>query len=122
MFPRSWLGVIIIPIAIALILHFVVIPSFDEQANSVLSNRLIGAWESDSRNVTITFNADGTYNATNNGSIYSGRWEITNVWGNSVNLNWEGFSADYMPLFESDQSLRLVGINEPSGFVVLVKK
>ena len=121
MFPKNWLGVIIVPIAIALILYFVVFPYMENQSNSELSNRLNGTWESKLKNVTITFNADGTYIANNNGITYSGRWEVTNTLGNYINLNWEGFNADYMALFKNDRSLSLVGVNEPSGLVDLVK-
>jgi len=121
MFPRSWLGILIVPVFIALILYFVVFPIIEDQDESSLTNRLVGTWESKSENVTIVFSADGNYNAINNGSSYSGNWKITNTLGNYVNLNWEGFTADYMALFESDESLRLVGVNEPSGFIVLTK-
>jgi len=39
-----------------------------------------------------------------------------------VNLNWEGFSADYMFMFIEDKDqLILVGVNEPAGLVYLSK-
>ena len=122
MFSKSWLSVVIIPVAIALILYFVILPSSERKALSDLENTLIGTWENKTRNITIVFYENKTYDAYNNNSHYTGKWEITNMMMHRVNLNWEGFSADYMFMFIEDKDqLILVGVNEPAGLVYLSK-
>lgn len=118
---KNWLKVIVIPILIALTLYYFVFPVIENQQKSDLSDRLVGTWESKSKNVTITFYKDKTYMSNNNGTIYSGQYKITNTLGNYINLNWEGYNTDYMALFEDEQTLRLVGVNAPSGYIVLSK-
>jgi hypothetical protein len=47
---------------------------------------------------------------------------VSGILGNYINLNWEGFSADYMALFLNEHTLRLVGVNAPAHSVELLKK
>jgi hypothetical protein len=120
MLTRNWLSIILIPVAVALILYFVILPSMEEQSRSKMTDNFVGTWTNESRNITIIFHQDGTYTANNNNSYYSGNWKITNVMMHHVNLNWEGFSADYMFLFYENE-LTLAGVNEPAGLVYLSK-
>jgi hypothetical protein len=119
MLSRRWLGVIIIPIAIALILYFVIFPLIEWH----VGNKFVGTWESSVDNVTITFYQNNTFEAYNNGSHYEGNWKITNILSQSVNLNWEGFYTDYNGMFGNDNNeLRLLGVDVPAGQVMLYKK
>ena len=122
MLSRNWLSVIIVPIAVALILYFVVLPSMENKNRSQLADRLVGTWESASENITITFHQNKTFESYNNGSYYEGNWKITNIFWRTVNLNWEGFYAEYTAMFTNNNELNLVGIDEPAGYVYLNKK
>jgi len=122
MLSKNWLSVIIVPIAIALILYFIVLPSMENRNRSQIADKLVGTWESASENITIKFYQNKTFESYNNGSYYEGIWKITNIVWRTVNLNWEGFYADYTTMFTDDNELNLVGIDEPAGYVYLYKK
>lgn len=127
--PKRWLTIIITIIAIALIFlgialvsYYVILPALEKEAISKLENTLIGTWQNETRNVTITFYQNKTYKTNNNNTIYTGTWRITNPIMHYVNVNWEGFSADYIfMLIKEKNQLALIGVNEPAGFVYLSK-
>jgi hypothetical protein len=120
MFPRNWLSVIVIPIVVALVLYFVILPGTENESRSKAKQQLVGNWENESRNILITFEDDGTYQAINNNTIYDGKWEITNTMFHYVRLNWEGYNTEYMYMIYQEE-LSLIGVNEPAGVVYLTK-
>jgi hypothetical protein len=122
MLTKNWLSVIIIPIAIALILYFIILPSMENKNRTQIADRLVGTWRSTSENITIIFHQNKTFEANNNGSYYEGKWKITNIFWRTVNLNWEGFYAEYTTMFTNNNELNLVGIEEPAGSVYLYRK
>jgi|GEM_PF-1485292 len=120
---KEWLLVIIIPIAIALVLYFVVFPIMNNVKSTIVEQNFYGTWISNSKNVTITFYENKTCLVNNNGITYFGPWKILPNIGNAylVEMNWEGFKAEYIPLFKNDNTLTLAGLSDGSGIVELTK-
>ena len=113
----------ILAIIFSLVGIHIILPMIEEANLSEFRENILGAWESDTGNITITFFSNGTCIAINHNKTYIEPWEITRR--NHIRLNWEGVRGTYSTFFlDNGTELRLLGVYESEGttFVSLTKQ
>jgi len=114
--------IIIVPIIISLALYFVIFPAIEGQNVNQIEEILFGKWESTLDNITIIFYENRTCIVYNNNIKYLGPWTVDSKLPNYITLNWEGFQAVYLPLFDENfNQVMLVGHTDGSHSVELNK-
>ena len=124
---KKWLliisSVVILSITIFLVMYYFVLPSMENIKITQAKERFYGTWIANNKNVNLTFYENNSCLVYNDEETYFGSWKLIPQIGTAylIEMNWEGFFAEYIPLFTNDNSLSLVGYSDGSGLLYLRK-